>query len=248
MASKSILPCILIILVSAAIFLLPLDVTGDAVRLQLGASQKAGTAGPAIAKAAAQYPLLPYNSEEDSRAIKGSFFLPEPAMPQRTPRDSISSRIRGIFTGRAREPAYTINLSAEDKRKFPALSMAKYQRFQSENPMIFRLMEWRNAESPSGKSIIYSQQKMESVSHYIALLETGGPFPYTSPPPGISSETLLGGMAVNIYYNETEAWNMFAPHIAASLYIEVNHIVPWSIRGYDENGLRILFDGSRFIY
>ena len=88
---------------------------------------------------------------------------------------------------------------------------------------------------------------MERLSHYIALLETGQPFPFTAPSRGVSSESLSEGRFVQIYYNETDAWNMFAPHLAVSLFVEVNHLVPWTVRGYDENSLKLLFDGSRFI-
>lgn len=236
MKSGVIAICIAVILVASVVFIIPFEDTGKAILLK-----------KAMQKAPSQQVLFPYNEKEDSRLIITLPQEPTPAMPSRVPRDSISIRIRHIFGSSGRETTYMFNLSAGDKRKFPAVNMGKYQRFQKENPTIFRLMIWKNAENPSGKSIIYSQQKMESLSHYIALLETGSPFPFTAPPQGVYSESLSDGKFLFIHYNETEAWNMFAPHLAASLFVEVNRIVPWSVRGYDENSLKLLFDGSRFI-
>ncbi|MFA5888596.1 MAG: hypothetical protein WC852_07855, partial [Candidatus Nanoarchaeia archaeon] len=48
-------------------------------------------------------------------------------------------------------------------------------------------------------------------------------------------------------YNEEKALQMYIPHIAYTLYIEVNHIVPWSILGYNENERSLLLDGRKFI-
>lgn len=241
MASKAMLACFIILLAVASVFFLPFEDTGNAISLkQIKAAQKATTQ-----KAILQQVLLPYNEEEDRKLVIEMPYEATPAMPARVP--SLGRTLRHIFARTPRETTYTLGLSAADRIKFSAVNMDKYQRFQRENPAIFMLMEWRNAENPAGKSIIYSQQKMESLSHYIALLETGGHFPFEAPSQGLYSESLSEDRFVFIRYNETDAWNMFAPHIAVSLFVEVNRIVPWSIRSYNENALKLLFDGTRFI-
>ena len=243
MKAKAVAAIAIIAIFAVSIFLISeTGITGDAISLKSVKSSVKAAKAPSASSV-----LLPYNSEEDSEGIEAEQWLPNPAMPSRVPRDSIGARIRGVFLGRTIEPTYNIALSAADRVKFPTLSMEKYQRFQRENPGIFRLMIWKNAENPSGKSIIYSQQKMESLSHYIALLETGQPFPFTAPSQGVRSESLSEGRFVQIYYNETDVWNVFAPHLAASLFVEVNHLVPWTVRSYNENSLKALFDGTKFI-
>ncbi|MFA5887961.1 MAG: hypothetical protein WC852_04600, partial [Candidatus Nanoarchaeia archaeon] len=124
--------------------------------------------------------------------------------------------------------AYPIELSPADRANplFASVDIAKYQRFQSANRNIFTAMIWASPSNyPAGQSIIYSQDKMQQLAHYIALLEAGQPFPFTAPPEG--TDVNISGMTK--VYNEEKALQMYIPHIAYTLYIEVNHIVPWSI-------------------
>ncbi|MDD4878167.1 MAG: hypothetical protein PHO02_03970 [Candidatus Nanoarchaeia archaeon] len=143
-------------------------------------------------------------------------------------------------------PAYPIELSIIDKTNpaFASVDIAKYQRFQSENRVLFSEMNWKSPASSA--SIIYSQQKMESLAHYIALLETGQEFPLTAPPEGTFLNITTSGHITRLY-TEEEALQMYLPHIAMSLYIEVNHLVPWSILGYNEYQRSFLLDGRKFI-
>lgn len=244
---KAVAAILIIAVFAVSIFLIAeTGITGNAISLkQLKAAPKAVSS--IASKAPLQQALLPDNPEEDSRQIIEMPYESTPAMPSKIPVSSLRTRFRNIFIRGGSESTYILGLSTADRIKFPTLNMEKYRRFQMENPTIFRLMIWKNAENPSGKSIIYSQQKMESLSHYIALLETGQPFPFTAPSSGLYSESLSENRFLIIHYNETDAWNMFAPHLAASLFVEVNRLVPWSIRGYNENELKLLFDGTRFI-
>jgi len=141
--------------------------------------------------------------------------------------------------------AYPVELSPENRANpaFASVDMAKYQRFQSENQAIFREMIWQNPSARS-ESIIYSRQKMQDLAHYIALLETGQPFPFSAPAEG--REVNLSGHISKVY-TEEEAWRMYIPHIAMALYTEVNHIVPWSITEYSEYQRSLLLDGRKFI-
>lgn len=243
---KAVAAILIIAVFAVSIFLIAeTGITGNAVSLKnIKSPVKTNAAkAPAISSI-----LLQENYEEDKNNIAAAekeFRVPAPS--REMPRVSITDRFRHFFGGGTAETTYNIALSAADRIKFPTVNMDKYQRFERENPLVFRLMIWKNSENPSGKSIIYSQQKMESLSHYIALLETGQPFPFTAPSSGLYSETLSEGRFVFIRYNETDAWNMFAPHLAVSLFVEVNRIVPWTIRSYNENELKLLFDGTRFI-
>lgn len=163
---------------------------------------------------------------------------------------SIISRIRhptaSIPPPNPADTTYPIHLSLTDARNpaFSGVDMSKYQRFQEENPKVFGQMIWANARNSTGKSIIYSNPNMERLAYYIALLEAGQPFPYTAPPAGFNRR--LGGEDKKLF-TEEEALNMWLPKIAVSLYVEVNKIVPWSIKSYSENELAILFDGRRFL-
>lgn len=142
---------------------------------------------------------------------------------------------------------YPIHLSLEDLRNpaFSSVDLGKYQRFQTSNPRVFEHMIWANARNSMGKSIIYSSQNMARLTYYIALLESGQPFPYTAPPNATRID--YAGADTKYFYTEEQALNMWLPKIAVSLYVEVNHLVNWSIRSYTDNELAILFDGRRFL-
>ena len=147
---KAIAAMAIIALFAVSIFLIAeTGITGDAISLKSIKSSVKEAKAPSPESA-----ILPYNSEADSEGVKAEMEFRNPALPSRVPRDSISTRIRGVFLGRTTETTYTINLSSADRIKFPTISIEKYQRFQRENPTIFRLMIWKNAENPSGKSII----------------------------------------------------------------------------------------------
>lgn len=146
-------------------------------------------------------------------------------------------------------PAYPIELSPEDRAN-PLLSsadIAKYQRFQSANRGIFAEMAWANRENPSGRSIMYSRSAMQGLAHYIALLEAQQPFPLASPPAGFDVPWGEHLDSTRKFYTEEEALSMWLPHIALSLYAEVNHLVPWSMLGYNEEQRSFLLDGRKFI-
>lgn len=146
-------------------------------------------------------------------------------------------------------PAYPIELSSEDRANplFASVDISKYQRFQSANRDIFAAIVWVNRDNPSGRSIIYSQSTMQSLAHYIALLEAGQSFPLTAPPSGFDVPWGEHLDSTRRFYTENEALNMWLPHIALSLYVEVNHLVPWSIIGYSDYQKSLLLDSRHFI-
>lgn len=156
----------------------------------------------------------------------------------------IGSRIR---IPPSANPAYPIELSPADRVNpmFESVDMIKYQRFQHDNQGIFREMIWQSSTSAS--SIIYSQQKMQALAHYVALLESGQQFPGSAPPPGFDVPWGERLDSTKKFYTEGEALSMWLPHLALSLYIEVNHLVPWSILGYNEYQRSFLLDSRKFI-
>ncbi|MFH1066051.1 MAG: hypothetical protein V1734_06095 [Nanoarchaeota archaeon] len=145
-------------------------------------------------------------------------------------------------------PAYQIELSPADmaRQEFESVDMAKYRRFQSSNREIFAGMVWANRDNPAGRSIIYSQSTMQNLAHYIALLETGSSFPSSAPPAGFDVPW-DGGRSMKRFYSEEEALGMWLPHLALTLYVEVNHIVPWTITSYTDYQKSLLLDSRKFI-
>lgn len=161
--------------------------------------------------------------------------------------NSLISRIRAP-TASIQPPnsatTYPIHLSLADARNpaFASVDMSKYQQFQIENPRIFEQMIWASSRNNEGNSIIYSNPNMERLAYYLALLESGQPFPYTAPPAGFTRRVSGENMK---YFTEEEALNMWLPHIAVSLYVELNKIVPWSMKGYTDEELAWLFDARK---
>lgn len=160
---------------------------------------------------------------------------------------SILDRIRGPRTGipaAGGSTAYPIHLSLSDARNpaFSEVDLTKYQRFQTENPDIFEHMTWASSRNNEGNSIIYSNPNMEKLAYYLALLESNQPFPYTAPPAGFNRR--VSGKEMK-YFTEEEALRMWLPHIAVSLYVEVNRIVNWSIKSYNDEELAALFDARK---
>ncbi|MFA5887867.1 MAG: hypothetical protein WC852_04110 [Candidatus Nanoarchaeia archaeon] len=161
---------------------------------------------------------------------------------------SLIERIRApsASIGGDANTTYPIHLSATDATNpaFSSVNLGKYQAFQTANPQVFEQMIWTSARNPTGKSIIYSNPNMEKLSYYLALLESNQPFPYTAPPAGtirrVSGEN-------KTYFTEEQALNMWLPHIAVSLYVEVNKLVNWSVKSYNNEELAILFDGRKFL-
>ncbi|MBU2638776.1 MAG: hypothetical protein KJ955_07420 [Nanoarchaeota archaeon] len=146
-------------------------------------------------------------------------------------------------------PAYPVALSAEDTAN-PILALAdiaKYQRFQRLRPAIFRQMIWVDEEHLTGESIIYSREKMEMLAHYLALLETGQQFPFEAPPEGFDVPWGARLDSTRKFYTEEEALSMWIPHLAVSLYTEVNELVPWSIVAYTNEQKAFLLDSRYFI-
>lgn len=160
--------------------------------------------------------------------------------------DRIRAPVRGAEFAADANRTYPIHLSLEDSRNpaFSSVDLGKYQAFQTANPKVFEQMMWTNSRNPTGKSIIYSSQNMGRLTYYIALLESNQPFPYTSPPAGTIRR--VSGEDKN-YFTEEEALNMWLPHIAVSLYVEVNHLVNWSVKSYNDEELAVLFDGRKFL-
>ncbi|MEK6864149.1 MAG: hypothetical protein AABX27_02570 [Nanoarchaeota archaeon] len=146
-------------------------------------------------------------------------------------------------------PAYQIELSPADmaRQEFESVDMAKYRRFQSSNRDIFAGMAWVNSENPAGRSIIFSQSTMQNLAYYIALLEAGQPFPLASPPSGFDVPWGEHLDSTKKFYTENEALNMWLPHLAITLYVEVNHIVPWTITSYTDYQKSLLLDSRKFI-
>ena len=103
-------------------------------------------------------------------------------------------------------------------------------------------MIWASSRNNEGNSIIYSNQNMEKLAYYLALLESNQPFPYTAPPAGFNIR--VSGEEMK-YFTEEEALRMWIPHIAVSLYVELNKIVPWSMKAYNTEELAELFDARR---
>lgn len=187
----------------------------------------------------------------EQAAIKAAIKI-QPGKPGIKP--EVISRVRDSFRrvwvriGGA-HPAYGIALSSEDMAN-PVLAsadIAKYQRFQRLHPEIFRQMIWADEERSSGGSIIYSREKMQKLAHYIALLEAGQDFPLNSPPAGFDVPWGERLDSTRKFYTEDEALSMWLPHLAVSLYTEVNELVPWSITSYTNEQKAFLLDARRFI-
>lgn len=167
--------------------------------------------------------------------------------PPRAWVEIIRRPVRGFIP---REGAkYPFGLSDADKAN-PVLSsvnIRKYQDFQSAHREILDKIIWVDDANKQGRSIVYSNEKMQALTHYIALLEAGQVFPSSVPPAGFDVPWGEHLDSTRKFYTENEALNMWLPHLALSFYVEVNHIVPWSIVSMPAEQQSFLLDSRHFI-
>lgn len=113
-----------------------------------------------------------------------------------------------------------------------------YEELIESNSKIRNSLVWADKDFPDGRTFAHDCDDLKDLAMHIKgeieLLE----------PPEITEQEEGRDFG---YYSEEIAWNMYLAHVAHSLKLEVEKILPWSIADYDKEMLEILFDGRNFI-
>ena len=81
----------------------------------------------------------------------------------------------------------------------------------------------------------WSDEQKEDLKSAIHRLEVGDPYPMQNPPELIDDQG---------YINKKDAWTIYIAHIAHSIWVEINHLVAWSILEYSPESLMLLLNSS----
>ena len=117
------------------------------------------------------------------------------------------------------------------------LARLKYNSFLSDNPTVKEAIVWLGEDDRAhGSYNTWTVEMKNDLFRYIMIYETGSEYPYSEPP-----IPQTGSSFEHTYLTNEDEWNLYLAHVAFSLYVEVNHLVPWSIATYDLWTLQELF-------
>jgi hypothetical protein len=113
---------------------------------------------------------------------------------------------------------------------------SEYRLFLETNTRVLESLVWVDHEHPTGHVFIEDEDKVEDLAAYLegeAVIEV--------PPLPVEYENDRQAC-----YSEEDAWNMYLAHVAHSLKVEVQGLVPWSLSEYTDEEISLLFD-SRYL-
>ncbi|MBR9683886.1 hypothetical protein GOV03_05090 [Candidatus Woesearchaeota archaeon] len=113
-----------------------------------------------------------------------------------------------------------------------------YEVFLKKNPRVTNSLIWVNNDNPEGITFASDCDALEDLAAHLK-----GDIEILEPLVGIPSSS---GQDHTLYLEE-DAWDMYLTHIAHSLKLEVEKVLPWSIKDYDQANLALIFDGKNFI-
>lgn len=121
------------------------------------------------------------------------------------------------------------------------LSLMRYTNFLRDHPGVRDQLLWIDGDHPEGFLWLEDPDRKKDLETALATLEKGRvPVPET--PPSLVFESQNG-----LYYSPADAWKMYVNHVAQSLFMEVNRLVPWSLADYGEEEMKLLFQGAYFM-